>query len=250
MTPGGAAVAFSLAGGLLLAVAVSEAHVVLDGETAQPLLREIARCLKDSTDGVTDEARVEALFLLGDNVQRLTELMNLDLMAHGKSLYVDLLARGLQDHRIRITRSERSRRYAYDMAAFREYLKKSPHGRRAGEIRFRLIAERFYASIGTTEEELVGIDVDGLRRAIREEEAFLRDYPAHERAKEVRLFLGMDYYRLSRGSPDRANAVRYRTASTDVLRGLIREYPGTSEARAAEVTLDKLLERNEAPAAP
>lgn len=240
---GRTAVALSLASTLLVAVS-SEAHVVLDGEIVQPLLREIAKVLRESTDGVTEDARMEALFVLGDNVQRLAELMNLDVMAHGKSMYAELLAKGLDEYGIRISRNARNRRYAYDMTAFREYLKKSPRGKRAGEIRFRLIAETFYASIGKSEDELVGIDVDGLRRAIREEEAFLREYSAHEKTRDVRLFLGMDYYRLYKHSPDAGTASRSKQASTDVLRELVKEYPGTSEARAAEVTLEKLQEGN------
>jgi hypothetical protein len=135
---------------------------------------------------------------------------------------------------------ERNQRYVYDLAGFREYLRRSPRGRRAPDIRFRLIAEAFYGSIGKEPAELVDLDVDGLQRAILEKEAFLKEYPSHEKVKEIRFFLAMDYYRLYRNSPDPATVRKYEKLSSQALQGIMKEYPGTAEARAAEITLERL----------
>lgn len=229
--------------GVLLVTAVlapTDAHVILDGDIAQAILLDITRYLKESKGGLAEETRLEALYWLGERAQHLVELMNLDSMAHGKSLYADLLVKRLQEYGIRISLVERNRRYIYDLAAFHEYLERSPQGKRAADIRFRLIADAFYGSLGKDEVELVDIDVDGLRKAILRKEAFLKDYPRHEKVKETRFFLAMDYYRLYENSPDPATARKYEKLSSQALQGIMKEYPGTAEARAAEITLERL----------
>lgn len=226
--------------GILLLTAVpGEAHVVLDGETVQPVLVEIARHLREARDGATEEARLEALYGLGERAQSLADLMNLDVTSHGQSLYADLLVRRLEEYGIRIRRVELGMRYVYDMAAFHDYLKRSPRGKRAAEASFRLMAQAFYSSTGADPADLVDIDVDQLRAAILREEAFIKDYPRSDKVKDVRFFLAMDYYRLSRHSRDPATVREYKQRAARALNQLVREYPGTAEARAAEVILDR-----------
>lgn len=189
---------------------------------------------------MTEEAKLEALYLLGERVQHLAELINLDLMSHGKSLYAELIVKRLHEYGIRITRIERNMRYVYDMATFYEYLKRSPRGKRAGDIEYRLITKVFYGSIGKDTAELVDTDVDGLRKAVFQKEAFLKDYPNFEKVREVRFFLAMDYYRLYKNTPDPATAGKYEKLSAQAFEEIVKEYPGTAEARAAEITLEKL----------
>lgn len=230
---------FLVLGIFLLAAVPGEAHVVLDGETVQPVLVDIARHLKDARDGASEEVRLEAIYELGERAQSLADLMNLDVTSHGQSLYADLLLRRLEEYGIRIRRVERNMRYVYDMTAFRDYLARSPRGRRAAEASFRLMAQAFYGSIGADPAELVDIGVDQLRTAILREEAFLKGYPRSDKVKDVRFFLAMDYYRLSRHSQDAATARKYEQRAAHALKQLIREYPGTAEARAAESILNQ-----------
>jgi hypothetical protein len=233
------ALVFLVLGIFLLTALPGEAHVVLDGDTVQPVLVEITRHLRETRDGATEEARLEALYGLGEQAQSLADLMNLDVTSHGQSLYADLLVRRLEEYGIRIRRVARSMRYVYDMAAFHDYLKRSPRGKRAAEASFRLMAQAFYGSIGANPADLVDIDVDQLRAAILREEAFIKDYPRSDKLKDVRFFLAMDYYRLSRHSQDPATARKYEQRATHALKQFIRDYPGTAEARAAESILDR-----------
>ena len=191
---------YLLLGILLLTALPAEAHVVLDGQTVQPVLVDIVRQLREARDGVTEEGRLEALYALGEQAQSLADLMNMDVTSHGQSLYADLLVQRLEEYGIRIRRVEGSTRYVYDMAAFKEYLKRSPRGKRAAEASYRLMAQAFYGSIGSDPGALVDIDIDQLRAAIRREEAFIKDFPKSDKLKAVRFFLAMDYYRLSRHS--------------------------------------------------
>jgi TolA-binding protein len=181
---------------------------------------------------------VEALYSLGEKTQALVDLMNLDVMSHGRSLYAELIVRRLREYGIAIAFVERNRRFLYDLAAFKEYLKRSPGGTRAADAGFRLIAESFYRSIGTDAAQMVDLDVDGLRGAILQKEAFLKEHPQSEKIREVRFLLAMDYYRLYKNSPDAATARRYEKLSAQALQEIVKDYPGTAEARAAQVTLE------------
>jgi hypothetical protein len=103
---------------LLVAIALppsADAHVVLGGEIARPMLVDIARKLKDSRDAPSEAGRLEALYLLGEKVRQLVELMNLDLLGHGQSLYADLLVKRLADYGVRIAFVERRRLYVSDL---------------------------------------------------------------------------------------------------------------------------------------
>jgi hypothetical protein len=233
------ALVFRVLGILLLTAVPGEAHVVLDGETVQAVLVEITRHLREAKDGATEEAKLEAMYALGERAQSLADLMNLDVTSHGQSLYADLLVRRLEEYGIRIRRVERNMRYEYDMAAFHDYVKRSPRGKRGAEARFRLMAHAFYSSIGASPADLVDVDVDQLRTAILREEAFLKDYPRSDKVKEVRFFLAMDYYRLSRHSQHPGTARKYEQLATRALNQLIKEYPGTAEARTAEILLGR-----------
>jgi len=230
---------FLVLGILLLTAVPGEAHVVLDGETVQPLLVEITRDLREARDGPTEEARLEALYGLGERAQALADLMNLDATSHGQSLYADLLVKRLEEYGIRIRRVGRNMRYAYDMAAFQDYLRQAPRGKRAADANFRLMAQAFYSSVGADPAVLVDIDVDQVRAAIVREEAFIKDYPTSDKVKEVRFFLAMDYYRLSRNSRDPATVREYKQRATRALKQFVKEYPGTPEARAAEGVLER-----------
>lgn len=234
------AIALLFATTLLLAQGRSQAHVVLDGETAQPILADIAKYLGETKGGAVEEAGAEALYLLGERVDDLVERMNLDVTSHGKSLYAELLVKRLHEYGIRITLRERSGRYAYDLVAFHEYLKRAPQGPRAADVRFRLIAEAFYGSVGRDAVEMVDIDLEGLRKAIQLKERFLKEHPKHEKVKEVRFFLAIDYYRFHKNSRDPATAKKYEELSARGLQEIVKDYPGTAEARAAAITLERL----------
>jgi len=222
----------------------ANAHVVLDGEIVRPILVDIARDLRDTREGGSEVARLEALFLVGQRVHQLVELMNLDLLAHGRSLFGELLIRRLAEYGIRVDFIERNARYVPDLAPFEEYLRRSPPGPRAADAKFRVIAELFHRSAGRRPEETADGGVKELRDAVARKEAFLRDHPGHDRVRDVRFFLAMDYYRLFRNSTE-TTAKKYEQLARRALQQIMHEHPGTAEARSAEITLEALAgERN------
>jgi hypothetical protein len=218
----------------------ADAHVVLDGEIARPILADIVRDVRDSKEAETEAARLEALFLVGQRTDQLVELMNLDLLAHGRSLLGELLVRRLLAYGIRVDYVERSARYLPDLAPFEEYLRRAPAAPRAADAKLYVIAEMFRRSAGARPEEIADGGVEALRNAVAREEAFLRDHPGHDGAKDVQFFLAMDYYRLFKNSADPAAAKRYERLARESLQRIVQARPGTAEARSAEVALEAL----------
>ncbi|MBI3990311.1 MAG: hypothetical protein HY347_11930 [candidate division NC10 bacterium] len=232
---------FLLLGSLLGSPLPAFSHVILDPELVHGILVEVANSYKESREGPTEAAKAEAIYHLGEKVEELVLLMNQDLTAHGQSdLFARLLVKRLEAYEIKITFSETQKRYMYDLAAFREYLKRAPKGKRAPEARFRVIAQTFYETLGTDPSKLVNTDLPGLMRAVDEEERFLKEYPRDGKTREVRFFLGVDYYRLYKNLKDPDKAKEYKHLSQQALEAVMKQYAGTMEARAAEALLEGL----------
>lgn len=229
---------------LILALAApppSHGHTILEPEVVQGVLLDISRFHKESREGATREARLEALYELGQKVHGLVELMNKDIGAHGFSeLFARLIARRLHEYGIQVQFVETMNQYAYDFAAFREYLDRAPKGKRAADVRYRLIADTFYRTLSMDSPGMFQGDVKQLVAAVADEEEFLRDFPDDRRVKEVRLFRGTDYYRLFMNTRDPVKAKRYEDLAVQALGGIVAQERESPEARAAEGLLERL----------
>lgn len=218
-------------------------HTILEPDLVQGFLRDIARFRKEAHQGATEAARLEALYELGQKVHGLVELLNQDIGAHGVGdLLARLIVRRLQEYGIRVQLLEHANRYAYDSAAYREYLERAPRGERAADVRYRLITEAFYRTLRTDTPGMFHGEVEGLTAAVAEEEAFLRDFPDDRRAREVDLFRATDYYRLFKNASDSLTAKRYEDLARKALGEVAARYGGSPEARAAESLLERLGE--------
>ncbi|MGH7324425.1 MAG: tetratricopeptide repeat protein [Candidatus Rokuibacteriota bacterium] len=225
---------------VLLGASAAQAHVVLDGDQVQALLGGIARELRATREAPAAMEQAESQIRLGEGVDALVELLNQDLAAHGDgNLLPQLVVRRLEAYGVSVTLSPRTRRYVYDLAAFREYLRRAPAGRWAAEARFRLIAARFHEAPAPDTTTGSG-DVAALRDAVREQERFLRDYPRHERAPLVRFYLGVDAYRVMRAAPDAGTVQAYKQQARRALEEVADAGGETAEARAAQVLLERL----------
>src|SRR4029453_9039171 len=117
----------------------------------------------------------------------------------------------------------------YDLAAFADYVRRAPRGRWAPEAKFRLIARKFYATLGTDPATLVGTDVGALLAALAEEERVLAEHPPHERADTVRFFVAVDHYRIARNLTD---PVRAREHERRARQGVPQRGGGSKIGRA------------------
>ena len=213
-------------------------HDVVDPERLQQALVEVARARREAQ---APKADPEALYRLGERVEAAVDLLNQQAAAHGEGdLLSRLAADRLRAYGVPLAFSDRERRYASDLAPFRDYLRRAPSGPRAAAAWYRLLARAFHEATG---DGLAGVvDAASVAGAALEEERFLRRYPDDERASEVRFFLAVDYYRLAtaEGTPRRAH---YRRLGVEALKAVRERQPGSLEARTAETLLEELARR-------
>lgn len=225
----------------MLVLALSSPAVGHDVERAEALLGEIADHRGAAAAGPTESDRAEAMFRLGETVETLVAALNLDVAAHGtRDLFAELVVRRLRAHALEVAWAPREGRYVYDLAAFADYVRRAPRGRWAPEAKFRLIARRFYATLGTDPATLVGTDVGALLAALAEEERFLGEHASHERAGTVRFFLAVDHYRLARNVTDPGRAREHERRARQALQHTVERSTQAFEVRAAQTLLETL----------
>ena len=227
--------------GAMLVLALSSPAVGHEIERAEALLAEIAAHRGAAAAGPESD-RAEATFRLGETVETLVTALNLDVAAHGtRDLVAELVVRRLRAHALEVAWAPREGRYAYDHAAFADYVRRAPKGRWAPEAKFRLIARRFYATLGADPATLVGTDVGALLAALTEEERFLGEHASHERAETVRFFLAVDHYRIARNLTDPVRAREHERRARQALQLTVERSTQPFEVRAAQTLLDSLL---------
>jgi hypothetical protein len=212
-----------------------------DVEQAEARLGEIAAHRRAAAAGPTAHERAAAMFRLGETVETLVEALNRDVTAHGtRDLLAELVVRRLQAHGLNVAWVPARKRYAYDLAAFAECLRLVPGGRWAPDAEFRLLAGRFYATLGPDPAALVGTDVAGLLAAVADAERFLHEHASHERAGTVRFFLAVDHYRIARNVGDPAREREHERLARQTLQQTVERSSEPFEVRAAQTLLERL----------
>ena len=226
---------------IILALITAQPATAHDIERAEALLIDVAAHRRAASDAATEGDRIEAVFHLGEAVATLVEALNADVAAHGtRDLFAERVAGRLQAQAIGVAWTPAVNRYVYDLAAFGEYLRRAPRGRFAAEAKFRLMAQRFYATLGSDPDVLVATDVAALQRAAREEERFLAEHGSHPRAETVRFFLAVDHYRIARNVSDPARRAEHTRRARQALQQTVEHSSQTFDVRAAQTLLDRL----------
>ena len=226
---------------MVLALTVTAPAAGHDIERAEALLTEVASQRRAATEGATEADRAEAVFRLGETATTLVEALNADVAAHGtRDLFAELVAKRLQAQAVNVAWTAEVNRYVYDQTAFREYLRRAPRGRFAPEAKFRLMAQRFYATLGPDPDVLLGVDVPALQRAAVEEERFLAEHANHPRAATVRFFLAVDHYRIARNTTDPGRRAEHERRARQALQHTVERSGETFEVRAAQTLLERL----------
>jgi hypothetical protein len=213
----------------LLALRAFCLDVILDPAQVSKQLALIDKLHDEATTDISLPARLEALYQLGAQAVDLTDLMNKDLESHGTNdpSLIALILKRLK--RCGIDVQSTGGHFKYDLAAFHEYLRQAPKGKRAADARFALIAN---------EEELK--DAAGIQKLIGEKQAFLHDYPSYSDIAMMKLLVAQDHLHLSRlyeSQKNQALSEREHQAAWSLYREIVRLYP---KSLAAEVAADNL----------
>jgi hypothetical protein len=214
----------------LLAFAMSaHADIILSASILNTTLKSLERLKQQAASG-TDAQRSDAIFQTGIEADRLASLINDEIASHGmqERELIELAVSRSKELGISIGYNREKKKFFYDGAAFREYLKTAPKGSRAADAEFMLLSYQFYQSPGT--------DMQSVAASAEAKKRFLAQYPKFKGNAEVRLYLAIDYrdlYRLSRDAKDPASTEKYRRLTRESYQALIRQYPGTEQAEAA-----------------
>jgi TolA-binding protein len=195
------------------------------------LTQEIARPDK--------RAREEALFQLGVEGDALAALMNQEVESHGmeERQLIDLALSRTKALGVAIAYRRDKKKFFYDGAAFRDYVRDAPAGAHAADAEFALLSYQFYQS-ESSEPAAVAAAADVKKR-------FLARYPRYKGNPEVSLFLAVDYrdlYRHYADARDTASAAKYRRLARGEYQRIARQYPGTEQASAAKQLLRRFDE--------
>ena len=204
--------------------------MILDPRQVSQLLAEIAKFHSESETGKDKEAQLDALYEMGERVLDLTDLMTQDLESHGSNdpSLVALIERRLKEQGVVIAKYAAG--YHYDMAAFREYLRRAPDGKHAVDAR--------YALIGFDEP---GDDAAALQKSIAAKERFIREYPKYADVSVAELLLAQQHNKLARvysAQHQQALSDQQRKLAQEQYRRIIKLYPKSEEAETARDALN------------
>jgi hypothetical protein len=223
---------------VLLLAAPAAAH---DIERAEALLTDVSAHRRAAAEAAVESERAESTFRLGETVETLVEALNADVAAHGtRDLFAELVARRLQAQAVNVAWTPARNRYVYDQAAFRDYLRRAPRGPSAPEAQYRLMAQRFYATLGSDPDVLIATDVPTLQQSALEEERFLVEHAGHARAETVRFFLAVDHYRIARNVIDPVRRAEHARRARHALQQTVERSTQAFDVRAARTLLERL----------
>lgn len=202
--------------------AIVHADVILSAPRLNAALKTMERLAK--------EGGPEATFKIGLEADALASLMNQEVESHGmqERELLDLALGRTKELGVGIAYNREKKKFFYDGAAFRQYLKDAPRDTHAAAAEFMLLSYEFYQSAAT--------DVAAVTAAAESKKRFLARYPTFSENVELRLYLAVDYRDLSRryrDAGDSVNAARYQRLSRAECERILRMYPGSEQAGAA-----------------
>lgn len=199
--------------------------MILDPAEVNKLLNEIGKFYDESRKAPKQQDQLDALYEMGERCLDLADLMTKDRGSHGAvdASLAAVIERRLKPFGIKIEPD--SLGYHYDLAVFREYLRRAPAGKRAADAR--------YVLIGFDEP---GESIPGLQKSMTAKEGFIRLYPKFSEMSLVKFMLAQQHVRLARLYATQHNSVlstKQRQQAQELYRQIVMEFPKSPEAEAA-----------------
>jgi hypothetical protein len=231
-----------LAAALLLALlaATASAHDLITAETAQAYLARQAQLRKVIDAPGATSSRARAWLELGNMLDEIGALFNGDIDAHGKvqGLPSNVLMAELRARGDALAWSAARKRFAANLAHYREALRLDPEADVAAEASFRLLRGGFEDSFVVDPLERPGPSPSLLAEQIRLGETYLRRHPGHAGREEAAFMLAVHYIQAAVAAD-----ARDRPAWLEKARRLAADYTAAHPDDLRTVTLAALLER-------
>ena len=218
------------------------AHDLLTGESVQAYLLRVADLQKTLASGNTGEARAQASLQLGQTLDGIRELLNLDLEAHGKvqGLASSVLMSELTAQGTPLAYSARANRFTANLPYYRDALRGAPSGPIAAEASFLLLKGVFYDSFSDYPLQPVSQSGAQLTEQIRLGEALRRDFPRHAQREETLFILAIHYLQAAREASEAKARTRFLKDARELVAEFVKTFPNSLRA----ATLTTLLERS------
>jgi hypothetical protein len=204
-----------LAIGLALQICAAHAHDAIGSDARKSYLARLDE-LHRLTLSIADVAtRAKAQFQIGRTLDEIRDLLNQDLISHGKTqgLETMLLIRQLSGSATPLRVSARTGRYAANLQHYRAALALDGRGSFATTARFLIFKEQFYDSFTDDPLKPVGQTDEDLREMIALGEGLLRAQDDSTDREELAFLLALRYLQAERaGLLPRAEA-RHRFAA-------------------------------------
>ncbi len=238
----GAGLAARLPAATIFAVACclspASAHELIDAEGAEGYLNRAGNLSAVIATAESAGNKAQALYALGEMIDRITDLLNRDLGSHGElGLATTVLVNELKGHGIALSFWPEANRYTSYLAPFERYVALHPEGPRGADALFRVLQGRFYDSFVYDPFQPVGLDWRGIVAQTEDAQDFLALYPDYPNKEEAFFILAVDYARAAREAPDGELARVYRGWARATLKEFHETYPDSLRAAAARALL-------------
>ncbi|HEV8646099.1 MAG TPA: hypothetical protein VGR01_11080 [Burkholderiales bacterium] len=217
------------------------AHDLITAESAQTYLATVAASKKTIASKEPAAKRARAHLDLGKTLDEIRELLNRDLVAHGRvqGLPSNFLMSELRARGVELAFTPETNRFLANVRHYREALKLESSGPVAADAAFRLLQGTFYDSF-TSDPLQPGPQTRAqLAEQIALGEKLLKMVPRHGEREETSFILAIHYVQAARSGGDAQERAAFASKARALAGEFLRNYPESMRA----ATLSRLLER-------
>lgn len=171
------------------------AHDAISADARKAYLARLDELHRSAQSAAPAVARAAALVETGRVLDEIRNLLNEDIISHGKTqgLETSVLVNQLNASVHKLQLSPHTRLYLADPAPYREALKLDPNGRQAAFARFMLLKNHFYDSFADHPLKPFEQSADQLKQQIALGEGLLSARDPAVDSEEVHFILAMHY---------------------------------------------------------
>ncbi len=187
---------------LLVIAAGAHAHDAISADARKAYLAKLEDLHRTARSTAPAPARAAALIETGRVLDEIRQLLNEDIISHGKTqgLETSVLVNQLNASVHKLQLSPQTRLYLSDPSHYREALKLDPQGRQSTLARYMLLKNHFYDSFADHPLKPFDQSADTLKQQIALGEGLLTARDPEVDSEEVHFILAMHYLQAQAGA--------------------------------------------------